>query len=234
VLGDRCWLYATKKRIFVCVSHGVDTQPQVVDICKVRLSLSLMVDYEMSADPDNCEAKSFRTALKGIEPLPNLDFTIRRANSFVDSIPRRAGGIEKASSKSGAGLVQDDRDAERVSELGKGLKELGFASTQVRATRMMWAAGTGGCSGRIRARFDDPAKPIFVWQLSTAMKIRVVIHSCPLTSLTRVVRPAHATVLIWRLATRLISASKRCSPCVPPSPLWGDGLGVWCFPFVPL
>jgi adenine-specific DNA-methyltransferase len=104
-LGDRSWLYTTKKRIIERVIYGVDVQPQAVDICKLRLWLSLMVDYEMSADPDNCEAGSFRKALKEIEPLPNLDFKIRRANSLVDYIHGEPVELKQLSSETGASLA---------------------------------------------------------------------------------------------------------------------------------
>ena len=105
VLGDRSWLYTTKKRIIERVIYGVDIQPQAVDICKLRLWLSLMVDYELSADPDNCEAGSFRKALKEIEPLPNLDFKIRRANSLVDYIHGEPVELKQLSSETGASLA---------------------------------------------------------------------------------------------------------------------------------
>src|SRR5579863_2842639 len=105
VLGERSWLYATKKRIIERVIYGVDIQPQAVDICKLRLWLSLMVDYELSADPDNCEATSFRKALREIEPLPNLDFKIRRANSLVDYIHGEPVELKRLSTETGAGLA---------------------------------------------------------------------------------------------------------------------------------
>jgi hypothetical protein len=104
VLGDRAWLYNTKKRIIGRVVYGVDLQQQAVEICKLRLWLSLMVDYELSADPDNCEAKSFRKALKEIEPLPNLDFKIRRANSLVDYIHGETIELKQLSGETGAAL----------------------------------------------------------------------------------------------------------------------------------
>jgi hypothetical protein len=102
VLGDRDWLY--KKRIIGRVVHGVDIQQQAVEICKLHLWLSLMVDYELSADPDNCESKSFRKALKDIEPLPNLEFKIRRANSLVDYIHGEPVKLSKLFGETGAAL----------------------------------------------------------------------------------------------------------------------------------
>lgn len=220
VLGDRSWLYSTKKCIIERVIYGVDIQPQAVDICKLRLWLSLMVDYELSADPDNCEAKSFRKALREIEPLPNLDFKIRCANSLVDYIHGEPVELGRLSGETGAavplsrlnaakrdffnartaaakrklrldiynaltdlarleftrarmdaaglGMALDDEAAERVAELDKGLTEINFIAAQLRDARRMRAQEQEDALERIRARFDDPAKPTFIWQLDFA------------------------------------------------------------------
>lgn len=86
VEGERGWLYETKKRIIERVIYGVDLQERAIEICKLRLWLSLMVDHNLGVDPANCDARSFRKALTDLEPLPNLDFKIRRADSLVDKI----------------------------------------------------------------------------------------------------------------------------------------------------
>lgn len=86
VEGDRTWLYETKKRIIERVIYGVDLQERAIEICKLRLWLSLMVDHDLGVDPANCDSRSFRKGLADLEPLPNLDFKIRRANSLVDKI----------------------------------------------------------------------------------------------------------------------------------------------------
>ncbi|MBU6410347.1 MAG: Eco57I restriction-modification methylase domain-containing protein, partial [Verrucomicrobia bacterium] len=220
VLGDRSWLYTTKKRIIERVIYGVDIQPQAVDICKLRLWLSLMVDYELSADPENCEATSFRKALKEIEPLPNLDFKIRRANSLVDYIHGEPVELKKLSSETGAGLALSklsaakrdffnartaaakrklrldiydnitelakieltrartdaaglgfalhERDAERVAEIEKCLREIARTAALVRDARKMRAQAQEDALERIRTEFDDPDKPTFVWQFDFA------------------------------------------------------------------
>ena len=221
VLRDPAWLYNTKKRIIGRVIYGVDIQQQAVEICKLRLWLSLMVDYELSADPDNCETRSFRKALKEIEPLPNLDYKIRRANSLVDYIHGEPVELKLLSGETGAtlplseltsakrdffnahtasakrklrlaifraltelarieltrartdtakgfGFVLDDRAAERVAEINKGLNEIAFIAAQLRDARKMSAQGQEDALERIRARFDDPNKPTFVWQLDFA------------------------------------------------------------------
>ena len=84
--NDIEWLYETKKRVIENVLYGVDIQQRAVEICKLRLWISLMVDYPLEVDPDNCALPDFRRAIKKITPLPNLDFKIRRANSLVEQI----------------------------------------------------------------------------------------------------------------------------------------------------
>lgn len=83
---DPTWLYETKKHVIEYVLYGVDIQERAIEICKLRLWLSLMVDHELDVDPFNCDTRSFRTALKSLDPLPNLDFKIRCANSLMDYI----------------------------------------------------------------------------------------------------------------------------------------------------
>lgn len=80
------WLYETKKRVIENVLYGVDIQQRAVEICKLRLWISLMVDYPLEVDPDKCALPDFRRAIKKITPLPNLDFKIRRANSLIEQI----------------------------------------------------------------------------------------------------------------------------------------------------
>jgi hypothetical protein len=63
-----------------------------------------MVDYDLNADPDNCDARSFRKALKDIEPLPNLDFKIRCANSLVDYIHGEPVELGRLAGERGAAL----------------------------------------------------------------------------------------------------------------------------------
>jgi adenine-specific DNA-methyltransferase len=79
--ADADWLYENKKRIIENVLYGVDLQQRAVEICKLRLWISLMVDYPLEVDPDNCALPDFRKALKNIAPLPNFDFKIRRAKA---------------------------------------------------------------------------------------------------------------------------------------------------------
>jgi len=86
VLGNSNWLYETKSDIIRHVIYGVDIQERAVEICKLRLWLSLMVDFDIGVDVDNCSRSAFRAALKNITPLPNLDYKIRRADSLIDQV----------------------------------------------------------------------------------------------------------------------------------------------------
>jgi len=218
--GDRAWLYETKKRLIERVIYGVDIQERAVEICKLRLWLSLMVDHDLGVEPADCDARAFRKALKALEPLPNLDFKIRRANSLVDHIhgepvelsalSREAGAavplsrlgsakreffnahtaaakrrlrldiyealtqlarIELTRARTdaaGFGLALDEKSTRRVAELDHGLKEIGFITAQVHDARKLRAAQQDEALERIRAQFDDPDKPTFVWQLDFA------------------------------------------------------------------
>jgi hypothetical protein len=86
VEGDRNWLFDTKARVIERVLYGVDIQERAVEICKLRLWLSLMVDFDPGVNIENCSAKAFADALKKIPSLPNLDFKIRRANSLINMV----------------------------------------------------------------------------------------------------------------------------------------------------
>ena len=101
---DSHWLYETKARIIERCLYGVDIQERAIEICKLRLWLSLMVDHPLEADVDSCSAKAFRDALKKITPLPNLDFKIRRANSLVDYIHGEPVELGKLSRETGAAM----------------------------------------------------------------------------------------------------------------------------------
>ena len=220
VEGDRSWLYESKKRLIERVIYGVDIQERAVEICKLRLWLSLMVDHDLGVAPADCDARSFRRALKALEPLPNLDFKIRRANSLVDHIHGEPVQLSRLASETGAamplsklasakreffnahtaaakrklrldiheaitdiakieltrartdaagfGLALDEKATRRVAQLDHGLKEIASITAQVRDARKLRAAQQDEALERIRAHFEDPQKPTFVWQLDFA------------------------------------------------------------------
>ncbi len=55
--------------------YGVDIDPGAVEIAKLRLWLSLIVDEEST---------------EKIDPLPNLDYKIMQGNSLVEDSARRS------------------------------------------------------------------------------------------------------------------------------------------------
>ncbi|MCC6962533.1 MAG: Eco57I restriction-modification methylase domain-containing protein [candidate division Zixibacteria bacterium] len=67
-LRPRLTDYRMKKTAIQDCIYGVDIDPGAVDIAKLRLWLSLVVDYD----------------LEDIEPLPNLDYKIMQGNSLLE------------------------------------------------------------------------------------------------------------------------------------------------------
>ncbi|MBI4844959.1 MAG: Eco57I restriction-modification methylase domain-containing protein [Candidatus Omnitrophica bacterium] len=69
ILEPRSEYKLKKETIQECI-YGVDIDPGAVDIAKLRLWLSLVVDFE----------------LRDIEPLPNLDYKIMCGNSLLEEL----------------------------------------------------------------------------------------------------------------------------------------------------
>lgn len=62
--------YEIKKQTIQNCIYGVDIDPGAIDIAKLRLWLSLVVDYD----------------LEEIEPLPNLDYKLMQGNSLLEEL----------------------------------------------------------------------------------------------------------------------------------------------------
>src|SRR5207237_7897966 len=56
---DIDWLYNTKSRFIGRTIYGVDIQERAVEICKLRLWLSLMVDLDIGVDIENSSQSAF-------------------------------------------------------------------------------------------------------------------------------------------------------------------------------
>ncbi len=89
-LQDPNLAFTLKKRIIEQSIYGVDLQAKAVEICKLRLWLSLIVDYEASADLATCDEEYFDRAIAQVPALPNLGFKIRRGDSLLDLVRGRA------------------------------------------------------------------------------------------------------------------------------------------------
>ena len=80
------WIHETKAHIVENCLYGVDIQQQAIEICRLRLWLSLIVDYDLGVDPLQAERAQFITAIKSISQLPNLEMNFRRGDSLLDTI----------------------------------------------------------------------------------------------------------------------------------------------------
>jgi adenine-specific DNA-methyltransferase len=78
---DVNYVYDLKRDIIGKCLYGVDIQPQAVQICELRLWLSLIVEYE----PEESD-KPFETWVAHIEPLPNLSYLVRQGNSLIEQV----------------------------------------------------------------------------------------------------------------------------------------------------
>jgi hypothetical protein len=80
------WLHSTKADIVQNCLFGVDIQQQAIEICRLRLWLSLVVDYDLGLDPFTAERSQFSRAIDHISQLPNLEVNFHRGDSLHDHI----------------------------------------------------------------------------------------------------------------------------------------------------
>lgn len=80
------WIHQTKADIVANSLYGVDIQQQAIEICRLRLWLSLIVDYDLGLDPFESDPAQFRQAIRSISQLPNLEMHFRRGDSLLDYI----------------------------------------------------------------------------------------------------------------------------------------------------
>jgi Eco57I restriction-modification methylase len=82
----REWLHKNKEEIIQDCLYGVDIQQQAIEICRLRLWLSLVVDYDLGVDAFAADATQFREKIDRISQLPNLEMNFRRGDSLHDYI----------------------------------------------------------------------------------------------------------------------------------------------------
>lgn len=104
-LSKRSEYQLKKDTIHNCV-YGVDIDPGAIEIAKLRLWLTLVVDYE----------------IRDIEPLPNLDYRLMCGNSLLEEFQgvRFYNGDDE---KQDLGLFKDTKKQEKISELKKKVEE---------------------------------------------------------------------------------------------------------------
>ena len=80
------WLQKLRKNIVQNCLFGVDIQQQAIEICRLRLWLSLVVDYDLGVDPFHADKTQFNRAIDGISQLPNLEMNFHRGDSLHDHV----------------------------------------------------------------------------------------------------------------------------------------------------
>ncbi|MHB8653689.1 MAG: Eco57I restriction-modification methylase domain-containing protein [Terriglobia bacterium] len=80
------WLHETKADIVEHCLYGVDIQQQAIEICRLRLWLTMVVDYDLGLEPFTAEKSQFSNAINRISQLPNLEMNFHRGDSLHDHI----------------------------------------------------------------------------------------------------------------------------------------------------
>lgn len=80
------WIQEAKEHFIQHSLFGVDIQQQAIEICRLRLWLSLLVDYELGVNPFEAERSRFIEAIGRISQLPNLEMNFKRGDSLHDYI----------------------------------------------------------------------------------------------------------------------------------------------------
>lgn len=80
------WIHETKADIIENCLYGVDIQQQAIEICQLRLWLSLVVDYDIGVDPFEADRRTFIREINNISQLPNLEMNFKRGDSLHDHV----------------------------------------------------------------------------------------------------------------------------------------------------
>lgn len=111
-VGKRINEVVLKKSIIKNNLYGVDIDPSAVEIAKLRLWLSLIVDYDRSL----------------VEPLPSLDFQFRVGNSLQETIDE-IDVFQTASAGTQMGWIEEDEAVRSRSAQMIRLKDEFYATT---------------------------------------------------------------------------------------------------------
>jgi len=79
-LTQRNYAYELKEQVIERCLYGVDIQAQAVQICELRLWLSLIVDYELPEDAPLAQA------IADVPTLPNLSYNVRQGDSLLERL----------------------------------------------------------------------------------------------------------------------------------------------------
>ena len=106
------WMQEKKEYFIQHSLFGVDIQQQAIEICRLRLWLSLLVDYELGVNPFDAERSEFVKAISKISQLPNLEMNFKRGDSLHDYVCGNPVRIEPQKPSQYAG------ELERIEKLG--------------------------------------------------------------------------------------------------------------------
>ncbi len=137
-------LYA-KRAVILNNLYGVDIDDGAVEICKLRLWLSMVADIE--DEP------------KEVEPLPNIDFNIRQGNSLIGYLetiePKGYSDIDKTENSK----IGDWNIRNRYREISEAIKKHREADTGEEATK--WRKSAEELIEKYRGDFDRELKSEF-------------------------------------------------------------------------
>ena len=88
-LARRNYAYDLKKQVVERCLYGVDIQAQAVQICELRLWLSLVVDHELP------EGVDFAEAVREVPALPNLAYKVRQGDSLLERLFGQAVSLDE-------------------------------------------------------------------------------------------------------------------------------------------
>jgi type I restriction-modification system DNA methylase subunit len=118
------WIQKTKELFIQSALFGVDIQQQAIEICRLRLWLTLLVDYELGVNPFEAERSEFIKAINKISQLPNLEMNFKRGDSLHDYICGRPVRIEPQNPS------QYATDLEQIEKLGTKLHKAKRSETK--------------------------------------------------------------------------------------------------------
>jgi adenine-specific DNA-methyltransferase len=101
------YLHELKKETIEQSLFGVDLQEQAVQLCELRLWLSLVVDYQLPLQ----QGKTFTQIIRKIPTLPNLGYRIVRGDSLLERLFGEVIQLDV--------LARDPRSREIIRELKK-------------------------------------------------------------------------------------------------------------------
>lgn len=100
-LEQRNYSYDLKKQIIENCLYGVDIQDQAIQICRLRLWLSLVVDYELPTE------EPIAQAIRQVPALPNLAYKVLQGDSLLERLFGKVVRLDTTHDRETQDLVED-------------------------------------------------------------------------------------------------------------------------------